>query len=190
MSVIYDWIKDILYYLILISLVYQLLPNENYRKYMKLFSGILLVIIVLKPLKIFIQEDSLDSVKAAFQQYDSNDEEIKAKVEEFKDEQEQLSQEYVSEQLKEQVQKIVEDRGFYIESAHVETQDDKEVLCINILRGDTTGKDIVVEAVQIKKEEGQEHSTENEKIIKELKKEVADYYKVKEDLVQIQLGGA
>lgn len=189
MTVVYDWIKDIIYYLILMSLVFQLLPNENYRKYIKLFSGILLVIIVLKPLKIFVKDSSLEYVKAAFQQYNYGQQDIKSQVEDFKKVQEEVSKEYISGQLKEQIQKLVEEKGYYVESAEVKMQDEEEVLCINLLKEESAGTGITIEAVKIRNEQGQVDEGKESEELKEIKKEIAEYYQVEESAVQIQLGG-
>lgn len=185
MTIIYDWIKNIIYYLILISLVFQILPNEQYRKYMKLFTGILLVIIVLKPVRVFMNDESLEKVKAAFYQYNGKEENFSAKMEEFQKQQEKISEEYVAETLKEQIQNIVGNKGYYVQKAELEKQDETEVLCISLIKGDASGKDIIVEAIQI--QENQEEVESDE--VKEIIKEVADYYQIEESAVEIQLGG-
>lgn len=54
MAVFYQWIKNIVIFLLLISMIYQLLPDSEYRKYMKVCAGMILMIIVFSPvLKIF-----------------------------------------------------------------------------------------------------------------------------------------
>ena len=50
MNGIFEWVKSIVFYLILITVVTNLLPNKKYEKYVKLFTGMLLVIIVIKPI--------------------------------------------------------------------------------------------------------------------------------------------
>ena len=47
---IYQWVKNIAFYLILITAVMNVLPNNNYKKYVKLFTGMVLVLLVLSPI--------------------------------------------------------------------------------------------------------------------------------------------
>lgn len=49
MEVIYDWIKNIVMFLILAKILEYLIPNGNMKKYVKLFTGVLLMLIILNP---------------------------------------------------------------------------------------------------------------------------------------------
>ena len=54
MAVFYQWVKNIVVFLLMISMIYQLLPDSEYRKYMKVCAGMILMIIVFSPvLKLF-----------------------------------------------------------------------------------------------------------------------------------------
>lgn len=46
----YDWVRNIAYYLIFISMLMNLLPTGKYEKYLKLFSGCILMLLVLHPI--------------------------------------------------------------------------------------------------------------------------------------------
>lgn len=50
MSGIYEWVRNISYYLIFMTVVSNLLPDKKYEKYLKLFAGMVLILLVLKPL--------------------------------------------------------------------------------------------------------------------------------------------
>lgn len=45
----YQWIRNITYYLIFMTAVVNLLPNKKYEKYFRLFAGMVLILLVLKP---------------------------------------------------------------------------------------------------------------------------------------------
>lgn len=49
MEELYGWIKNITYYLIFMTVVSAILPDKKYEKYIKLFAGMVLVLLVLKP---------------------------------------------------------------------------------------------------------------------------------------------
>lgn len=50
MEKLFDWIRNITYYLIFITVVINLLPNKKYEKYIRLFAGMVLILLVLKPI--------------------------------------------------------------------------------------------------------------------------------------------
>ena len=50
MEAVIQWVKNIVYYLIFISLVFNLLPKGKYEQYIRLFSGAVFLLIALAPL--------------------------------------------------------------------------------------------------------------------------------------------
>lgn len=50
MEELFSWIRNITYYLIFITVVSNLLPDKKYEKYIKLFAGMVLILLVLKPI--------------------------------------------------------------------------------------------------------------------------------------------
>lgn len=50
MTFLTDWAKTIVYYILFVKLLTSLIPSGNMSKYIKLFSGILLIIILVQPL--------------------------------------------------------------------------------------------------------------------------------------------
>ena len=49
MDQLFEWIRNITYYLIFITVAENLLPNKKYEKYLKFFAGMVLILLVLKP---------------------------------------------------------------------------------------------------------------------------------------------
>lgn len=46
---IYEWLQNLAVYLILVSAVWQVLPKEEYQKYVRFFAGLVLMILLLQP---------------------------------------------------------------------------------------------------------------------------------------------
>ncbi len=78
---IYSWIKNILIYMIINTIIMNLLGNKSYKKYVSIVSGMILVLIVISPvMKLMNLEDNMDyylsanefSVQASEFQYDVN----------------------------------------------------------------------------------------------------------------------
>lgn len=45
-----EWIRQIIYLLVFLTLMLQILPNGNFRKYVKFFAGLIFVLTLLNPL--------------------------------------------------------------------------------------------------------------------------------------------
>lgn len=50
MEAVYIWIRNIVCYLCLFNIFLQALPGENFKKYVRFFGGLLLIVLVLGPL--------------------------------------------------------------------------------------------------------------------------------------------
>lgn len=46
---IYEWVRGIAYYMVLVTVIMQMAAAESYRKYIRLFTGIILVLMILAP---------------------------------------------------------------------------------------------------------------------------------------------
>lgn len=55
---LYEWIENIAFYLVILTVAIQLIPNNSYKKYIRFFTGLILVIMLSSPiLKIFGMEE-------------------------------------------------------------------------------------------------------------------------------------
>lgn len=44
-----EWVKSIVGYLLIVSVAMQMMPNQKYAQYIRLFTGFLLIILILQP---------------------------------------------------------------------------------------------------------------------------------------------
>lgn len=73
---IYQWIENIAFYLVILTVAVQLIPNNSYKKYIRFFTGLILVIMLSGPiLKLFgLQESFSEYYKNA--EFEQKKEEI------------------------------------------------------------------------------------------------------------------
>ncbi len=63
MQAVVDWIKSIAYYVIVISVFHGILPDNRYKKYVQLFTGLVLVLLILSPVvRLAGQEETMASL--------------------------------------------------------------------------------------------------------------------------------
>lgn len=46
---IYEWVKNLSFYLVLVTALLQMLPDSDYRKYIRFFTGLVLIALLLTP---------------------------------------------------------------------------------------------------------------------------------------------
>lgn len=106
-----EWMKSFVGYLLIASVATQMLPGQNYEKYVRMFFGFLMMILVLQPvLKIGSADGYLEQKITEFvQEQEALEEEILEKGKAFQRE---------SEELQEQTEETIEIQE--IEKVHVE----------------------------------------------------------------------
>lgn len=116
LDLIYDWIKNIIIFLVLTTIITNLLGKSAYKKYVNLITGIILLILVVSPLfKLFDLEDSLDYFFSTnYLLAESKD--INIKFDDMEDnKKEAIFLEY-KEKIKAQIGTILESEDLYIKS--------------------------------------------------------------------------
>ncbi|MCI8638283.1 MAG: stage III sporulation protein AF [Coprococcus sp.] len=60
---IYQWLQNLAFYMILVTVVIQVLPNNSYQKYIRFFCGLILVILLASPImKVLGMEENLSKL--------------------------------------------------------------------------------------------------------------------------------
>lgn len=116
LDLIYDWIKNIIIFLVLTTIITNLLGKSAYKKYVNLITGIILLILVVSPLfKLFDLEDNLDYFFSTnYLLAESKD--INIKFDDMEDnKKEAIFLEY-KEKIKAQIGTILESEDLYIKS--------------------------------------------------------------------------
>lgn len=127
MGILLNYIRNIGYFLILMSLVSNVMPDNSYKKYCRMFCGLILVVLVINPFYEFLNYDG--ELKDIFvdANYKSQVAELKSQllikeegaVNRFKLEYEKL--------LANQLQSIAKEEGLYISKVEVELMEEEEL---------------------------------------------------------------
>ena len=60
---LYEWIQNIAFYMVLVMAAVQVLPNTDYKKYIRFFTGLVLILMLATPIfKLFGMDESLADV--------------------------------------------------------------------------------------------------------------------------------
>lgn len=47
---LYEWIRNVAFYLVIITAIIQILPNDTYKKYIHFFTGLVLILLLMTPI--------------------------------------------------------------------------------------------------------------------------------------------
>lgn len=82
---LYEWMREIAYYMVLMTAIMQVAAAESYRKYIRLFTGIILVLMIMAPvMQIFGITEKGTWMQEA--EYEKAVQEIEEKVKEMENE--------------------------------------------------------------------------------------------------------
>lgn len=169
MEVITHWAGNIVSYLVFLTVLTGLLPAHKYEKYIRLFAGCILLLIVLKPLTDGLRlEERLNYLFTSLS-FENEAGELKREMDEIEVRRRNmvLSQ-YEAESSKEAV-RVAAEAGFSVEKADVELEKDPEseqfasVRSVTVyVAGSEAGMEAGMEAAEL--EENQSSMIEIEKI--------------------------
>lgn len=183
---LYGFIKNLAVYSLLVAVVMNFLPNNQYQKYIKLFVGFILILIVMAPITKITRLD--DKISKSFNFYNlqiKNQESSAQGMNDFKDE--QILVEY-EKQVKSQMKTFLNEAGHQVTDLEVEIADSKEEFGqIKSIQAAIKGEEkdsISIETITIGKKE-QEQDTSLEAL--ELKTLLKDFYNVEQDNINIKI---
>lgn len=58
---LYEWIRNVAFYIVIITAIIQILPNDTYKKYIHFFTGLVLILLLMTPLLKILGMDNLSS---------------------------------------------------------------------------------------------------------------------------------
>lgn len=89
-----EWIKSLVGYMLIVSVATQMMPNQKYEQYVKLFTGFLLIVLILQPiLKIGSADLFLeDKITQFVQEQEELEAQIGIQSEDFRQQSEEIQQ--------------------------------------------------------------------------------------------------
>ena len=112
MDIVINWVTQIILFIILATIIDLLIPTSSMNKYIKLVVGLILILILLKPIFYVFNIDMETALNKSFQQVNdvgNNDESVKNLIEFQKKEIQSTQDAYILEQMAVQLIEIAED---------------------------------------------------------------------------------
>lgn len=201
LTYIFDWVKDIVFYLILLTMVMHLLPNKQYQKYVRFFAGMILVIIVISPMTQFFKWDHLFDFHYMEKSYEQEVAGLTKEMNQMQNlQQSKYMDEYIA-QIEKTIAELAQQQELMVVSADIQIVEDEEdsrylfpktiQLQVKNRNNKSSIEKVNISPVAIagnkkdenKKDENQTVSPE----IENLKKAVADFYNLESSNINISV---
>ncbi|NLJ96151.1 MAG: stage III sporulation protein AF [Clostridiales bacterium] len=197
MSEIYEWVRKIVIYLILNTIIMNLLGNSSYKKYVSLVSGMILLLIVLSPFLKLLKIDSILDyyLNANIYKTEANDFERELRLMEEK-QRETVFTDY-KDKIRRQVEELILEEGLFIYEFDLvmnldeESESFGEISAMNINAGYEENLGVPVHKISIDKiiisTKSKESIPNPEEI--HIKNKLSDFYNMKQDNINISIQG-
>jgi len=191
MDGILQWVKNIAFFLILSGLVYQILPDSRFKKYVRFFMGLVLTLMVLSPLlNLWNLENVLVQAAETFS-LDRSRLELQAELENGVGEQAAGIQREYQGMILEKVTGIVAEKGYFVRdfSAELnldpESEDVGKILMMEVILSPEDQDTVIwIEPVAIGAPgEGEPSSLE----LPEIRREIEAYFELEEGVLTLYL---
>jgi stage III sporulation protein AF len=186
---IYQWVKDIAFYMILITAVMNVIPNNNYKKYINLFTGMVMIILVLAPISEWIGINNRFDTNFIENMYSQELSSMKLDTYEITENATtKVFDEYENE-IGLQVEKLVNEEGYNMVKSDIVMNEDKEseqygnleTIQVVISKEDQNEQKILVSKIEIGK-----NQIENPEEIS-VKNVIEDFYNVGLDNINVSI---
>lgn len=186
---LYAWIKNIAFYLIFITAVFQMIPNRQYQKYIKLFTGMLLVMFIMSPVsKWFGTEDVMEQVYLK-DSFSMEMKEIKADEEAADRVRSRYLLESYKKQIEEKVKELIKAQDLYPVSVCVQLSEEEDTLgepvsiVIEAALSEAQAEEIIIEKIEIQNKRPEVESVQEV----ELKNTLEQYYGIDRNNIYITI---
>ncbi|TCK98363.1 stage III sporulation protein AF [Natranaerovirga hydrolytica] len=194
---IQDWVKNIVIYLILITIIQSLLPQGQYIKYIKVFTGLILMFIILMPIASFSGINEQINMGILNERYRLDHNLVKKQYSELSKEQEQLIAESYTREIENQIKYLLEKDDIVVNDVGVrvdtEFQSDTfgEITQVNInasLRDVKESETIKINQIIISSDTSTEVKTPEQIVYeKRIKNHLINFYNLSTDNINISI---
>jgi stage III sporulation protein AF len=202
---IYTWIKNIVIYMIINTIIMNLLGNKSYKKYISIISGMILVLIVISPLAKLLNLDDNLNYFLQYNDFAIDTSDFKNDINQMEEKQKDKIFQKYSNKIKSQVKQQLLTDNVYMKSCKITFDKDEksntygEIVGMNITASlqktqETGNSKLVIENIEIPhinigKKDKETASQMMSPLEISIKKELADFYNLKQGNINISIQG-
>lgn len=179
MGHIYTWVKNLVCFYLLLTVVLHLLPQKSYRKYVRFFAGMLLTILVVSPVLALMGNEEALRTKISQAEFFQDLDNIKLDTEHLEMTQKEIYLREYENALEMDVSRMAEQKQLVPQEVKVRLTEEYEVESIEMTVG--FGED---DGMFVQKASYEADSTEYPQVY-ELRQDLVEYYRLDESQISI-----
>ena len=179
MAAVYEWVKNLVFFYIWLTAIIHILPKSSYRKYVKFFTRLLLVILLLTPVLEVVYDSDYLLDKVLYGNFIQEMDTIRLDMEGMEEIQKQAYLKKYQEVIGEDIISMAQEETFFVEKVEVLLTDDYQVENIMLVINLNTKDGIYIEKMIL-----QDNSHEYPKVLA-LKEKIMKFYNMTEEQIQI-----
>lgn len=185
MQSILDWMKGIVILFVVLSALIHLVPKEQYKKYVRFFAELVLLIAVIAPVsKVVFRSRDLDEL-IHFSQFWQEMENQKKDMEKLEFTGEDAYRKEYEKAIGADITQMAEDKGYPVKSVLVTLNNAYELTQVDLTIGEKQKEDqVLVERISLYPSTDNTVSPQME----ELQKTICDFYRLEEKQLVIRMG--
>lgn len=201
MGLIYEWIRNIVIYMILNTLILNVFGDSNYKKYIQLVTGMILVVIVISPVIKFLRVS--DRVEDLFhaQVYAVDVSDFKSQLKTMEEGQTDFVYREYKERIVSQVEDMISDYDLCVKESDIIFETDENcdefgeiksmafVLSPKEEKKEATRERISIKKVMLSKKEQETSVNIPSPTEINIKNELSDFYNIEGDNINISIQG-
>ena len=180
MESIYSWVKNLVFFYILMTAVLHLLPKSSYEKYVRFFCGLLLVVLLLSPVLELIYDSGYLLEKINYENFWQETDSMKLDVKGMEQAQKETFLAEYEKAIENDISGMAEDEGLLVNDVRVELSADYKLEHISL----SVSLAEQQEGIRIQKITLKDNSREYPHVL-EVKEKIMKFYEVDSSQIQI-----
>lgn len=189
MAQVLDWVRQIAVFYILMTVVEHLLPAPKYRKYIRLYLGVVFILLVISP--VFSVAGLSESLAEAMEEVQGRiaREDLKVEARTGNEARYQMILTEYKGVMQERITELAAQEGYFLKSLSVTFEEDIDspdfgrILSLDIL---LAGSDFSFPEIRVGTESPEEETGEEHPVLKKIRADLAEEYGLSETVIQIR----
>lgn len=185
---VYDWIKNIAFYIILVTTILNVLPEKKYQKYLKLLIGVLMIILIMSPVLQYLKIDKSLDLSFIKESYEQEMKDVEKNTDTYYTSQNSRLKEMYEDEIKSGIESLLQTHSLHLTDLTIQYNDDTEsdyfgnIEKINIQASakdtDISKIDIKIDKISPGRDSKTDSNSQDSALEIQIKNEIENFYNI------------
>lgn len=185
---VYDWIKNIAFYIILVTTILNVLPEKKYQKYLKLLIGVLMIILIMSPVLQYLKINKSLDLSFIKESYEQEMKDVEKNTNTYYTSQNSRLKEMYEDEIKSGIESLLQTHSLHLTDLTIQYNDDTEsdyfgnIEKINIQASsndtDISKIDIKIDKISPGRDSKTDSNSQDSALEIQIKNEIENFYNI------------